>query len=304
MGSMSPEAVREELERVLGAELFSTAGRHSRLLRYLVERTLAGEGDQLKEYVLGTEVFDRSDAFDPRIDSIVRVEVRRLRSRLEDYYHGDGAADPVVIAIPRGGYVPTFTAAASPAPAALAARPAPASRELRPVRGVAVLGIAVAVMVLLAGALLLNPERQPAAEASPKPSIAVLPFEPYSTDEQDAMLAAYLTDSMTTALARVGTLSVASRTSASQYAGEARSVVDIAKALNVQLVMESTVTVTGDDIHLAVRLVDGVRDRKVWVGEYSTTRGELAGITQTIAQDAAAGAFEHLGRSSGAFRSR
>jgi TolB-like protein len=162
-----------------------------------------------------------------------------------------------------------------------------------------VLGIAVAVMVVLAAALLLNLERQPAAEASPKPSIAVLPFESYSTDERDAILAASLTDSMTTALARVGTLSVASRTSASQYAGEARSVVEIAKALNVQLVMESTVTVTGNDIHLAVRLVDGVRDRKVWVGEYRTTREELAGITHTIAQDAAAGALQHQERSSG-----
>jgi TolB-like protein len=301
---MSPEAVREQLERVLGAELFSGAGRHSRLLRYLVERTLAGEGDQLKEYVLGTEVFDRSDAFDPRIDSIVRVEVRRLRSRLEDYYRGAGAADPVVIAIPRGGYVPTFTAAASASPLAPAAHPAPVSSGLHPVRGVAVLGIAAAVLVVVASALLLNLDRQPPAEASPKPSIAVLPFEPYSTDEQDALLAAYRTDSMTTALARVGTLSVASRTSASQYAGEARSVVDIAKALNVKLVMESTVTVTGDDIHLAVRLVDGMRDRKVWVGEYRTTRGELDGITQTIAQDAAAAALQHLGRSSERFRPR
>ncbi|MGH9372013.1 MAG: hypothetical protein ACRD15_10835 [Vicinamibacterales bacterium] len=301
---MSPEAVREQLERVLTSELFSSAGRHSRLLRYLVERTLAGEGHQLKEYVLGTEVFDRSDSYDPRIDSIVRVEARRLRSRLEDYYRGPGASDPIVITVPRGSYVPTFTVSAAPAAISTPTVAAPADttpartarvlRQARPVRSLAVLGITAAAIVVLVGTLLLNVDRSPAAEASPKPSIAVLPFEHYSTREQDAKFAAYLTDSLTTSLARLGTLSVASRTSASQYTGDVRSVVEIAKALNVQLVMESTVTITGDDIELVIRLVDGTRDRKVWVGEYTTTRRDVPAITRMIAQEAAAGAHEHL----------
>lgn len=301
---MSPEVVREQLERVVTSELFSSAGRHSRLLRYLVERTLAGEGDQLKEYVLGTEVFDRSDSYDPRIDSIVRVEARRLRSRLEDYYRGPGARDPIVITVPRGSYVPTFAVAAPPAanttplvaaPAAAApARTTPASRQSRPVRSLAVLGITAVAIVALVGTLLLNVDRSPAAKASPKPSIAVLPFEHYSTSEQDAKFAAYLTDSLTTSLARLGTVSVASRTSASQYTGDARSVVEIAKALNVQLVMESTVTITGDEIELVIRLVDGTRDRKVWVGDYTTTRREVPALMRTIAQEAAGSAHKHL----------
>ena len=78
----TPEAIREALERVLASGTFAGAGRHSRLLRYLVDRTLAGEGDQLKEYVLGVDVFDRTQLYDPRLDSIVRVEARRLRARL------------------------------------------------------------------------------------------------------------------------------------------------------------------------------------------------------------------------------
>lgn len=306
---MSPDAVREQLERVLSSELFRSAGRHSRLLRYLVERTLAGEGDQLKEYVLGTEVFDRSDSYDPRIDSIVRVEARRLRSRLEDYYRGPGAGDPIVIAVPRGSYVPTFAAAATPAvaiPTGAGAHAPPAatatgdagrvSSGARSVRSVAVFGVAAAAILSLVGALLLNVDRSPAAEASPKPSIAVLPFEHYSTSEEDATLAAFVTDSVTTSLARLGTVSVASRTSASQYTGKIRSVVEIAKALNVQLVMESTVTITGDDVELVVRLVDGARDRKVWIGEYAATRRELPAIARRIARDAAHGAHEHSRR--------
>jgi adenylate cyclase len=300
---MSPEAVRAQLDRLLASELFSSAGRHSRLLRYLVERTLAGEGDQLKEYVLGTDVFDRSDAYDPRIDSIVRVEVRRLRSRIEEYYRGPGAGDPIVIAVPRGSYVPTFTEALTPASATASTAAAPAAsgppivapvvREARSLRSLAIIGTAVAAIVGLVAILLIYVDRSPAAEASPKPSIAVLPFEHYSTGEQDAQLAASLTDSVTTSLARLGTLSVASRTSASRYLGEARPIVEIAQALNVQLVVESTVTVTGDDLELAVRLVDGVRDRKVWVGDYTGSRRGLPALARAIARDVAAAAHRH-----------
>ncbi len=80
----------------------------SRLLRYVVEKTLAGEADQLKEYAVGVEVFDRDDKYDPRLDSIVRVEAGRLRSRLDEYYNGEGAASPIRINLPRGGYVAQF----------------------------------------------------------------------------------------------------------------------------------------------------------------------------------------------------
>src|SRR5918993_1567254 len=106
--SLSPDLILAQLERILAAEMFANAGRISRLLRYVVERTLAGEGNQLKEYVVGTEVFDRGDAYDPRLDSIVRVEARRLRAKLEDYYQNAGKEDPLIITMPRGSDVPAF----------------------------------------------------------------------------------------------------------------------------------------------------------------------------------------------------
>ena len=80
----------------------------SGFLRYVVGRTLAGEGDQIKEYVIGVAVFGRGDDYDPRLDSIVRVEARRLRTKLDEYYAADGRDDTIVIAIPRGSYSPTF----------------------------------------------------------------------------------------------------------------------------------------------------------------------------------------------------
>ena len=305
IAAMSPEAVRTQLERVLASELFSSAGRHSRLLRYLVERTLAGEGDQLKEYVLGTEVFDRSDAYDPRIDSIVRVEVRRLRSRLEEYYRGPGAGDPLVIGVPRGSYIPTFSEVLLPvpeeAPAAVNVAPAPSipapAQGARSRPSLLIFGVAVAAIVALTAGLLLQVGRAPAAEASPKTSIAVLPFEHYPAAAQDAQLAAYMADRVTTSLARLGTVAVASRTSASHYTGKAGSVREIARDLNVQFVVEGTMTrASGEDFELVVRVVDGTRDRKVWVGDYTGRRDELSALASNVARDVAAAAQTHISR--------
>ena len=88
------DAVRAQLDRILASPGFVNADRLSRFLRFVVERTLAGEGDQLKEYLLGTEVFDRPSDYDPRLDSIVRVEARRLRAKLAEFYAGPRAPRP------------------------------------------------------------------------------------------------------------------------------------------------------------------------------------------------------------------
>ena len=80
----------------------------SRFLRFTVERALDGKSEQLKEYVLGVEVFDRGASYDPRVDPIVRVEARRLRSKLQKYYESEGLGDEVVIDLPKGNYAPIF----------------------------------------------------------------------------------------------------------------------------------------------------------------------------------------------------
>src|SRR4051794_1005515 len=79
------ESVRQQLARILRSSAFVNAPSLSRFLTYLVERTLHGNSAPLNEYTLGVEVFDRGESFDPSIDNIVRVQVRRLRSKLEKY---------------------------------------------------------------------------------------------------------------------------------------------------------------------------------------------------------------------------
>src|SRR5437868_3088902 len=107
-GIPTTEAVRSEMERILASTSFQNAARLSRFLQFTVERTLSGQGSDIKEYLLGVEVFRRGVDFDPRADSVVRVEARRLRAKLDEYYTTAGKDDPISIAYPKGGYVPIF----------------------------------------------------------------------------------------------------------------------------------------------------------------------------------------------------
>lgn len=102
------EAVCAQLDRLLSSTLFRYSERLTRFLRFVIEQSLKGETGQLKESVLAIEIFDREASYDSRIDSIVRVEARRLRDKLEKYYQTEGQDDPVVITLPKGSYVPVI----------------------------------------------------------------------------------------------------------------------------------------------------------------------------------------------------
>lgn len=105
------DAVTAQLVRILDSEAFASTPLLSRFLKYVVEHGIRADPTPLKEYTLGVEVFDRGDDFDPRTDTIVRVNARRLRARLADYYRGEGRRDPVVIEMPKGHYVAKARAA-------------------------------------------------------------------------------------------------------------------------------------------------------------------------------------------------
>lgn len=104
LNSATPHAVRIQAEKIATSKTFRTSERMSRLLRFVVQRSLAGQASELKEYLLGVEVFDRTSAFDPRTDPIVRVEARRLRAKLRTYYCTEGQDDDLIIEMPTGSY--------------------------------------------------------------------------------------------------------------------------------------------------------------------------------------------------------
>lgn len=100
--------IRTELERILRSRVFVHSHRIRRFLQFVVEECLLGQHHRLKEYLIGLEVFNRQEAFDPRVDSIVRVEARRLRTKLEEFYLTEGHDSEIRIQLRKGSYVPVF----------------------------------------------------------------------------------------------------------------------------------------------------------------------------------------------------
>jgi len=172
------QAVRDHLERIVADDLFSGAARLCRFLRFTVESKIGGREDEVKEFVIGREVFDRKDGYDPRLDPIVRVEARRLRAKLAEYYAGPGRAEPLRLEYPRGSYVPVVTR-----PAPVVADAPPAHRRSR--KWLAVPGAIVLAAVVIA-AYRFGPSLRPQ-------TVAVLPVRwisnAYGLDNTDAGIA-------------------------------------------------------------------------------------------------------------------
>src|SRR5262245_2314189 len=104
----SSEAIREQVQRILSSRTLVQSKRLAQFLRFVVEKGIAGDSDNLNEYLIGTEVYERASSFDPQTDTIVRTEARRLRSKLRQYYDTEGVSDPILIEVPKGSYAPLF----------------------------------------------------------------------------------------------------------------------------------------------------------------------------------------------------
>ena len=98
----------ECLERILRSSAFAASETHRRLLDYLARKSLSGEADQLKEYTIGIEVYGKPESYDPQHDSIVRLQVSRLRQKIAEYHQTEGQADRVLLDLPKGGFKVVF----------------------------------------------------------------------------------------------------------------------------------------------------------------------------------------------------
>jgi TolB-like protein len=165
-GAPAPADIRAAVDRVIASSVFARSPQLGAFLRFVVEAVLHGKADRIKAYTIGVEVLRRDTGFDPQADPIVRVEATRLRRALERYYAGPGAADPIIVDLPRGSYVPTFRRRESDGRATLALTPwlarvrgaLPASVRTSPALA-AIVGLAVAVLLLLGDAVLYRASR-------------------------------------------------------------------------------------------------------------------------------------------------
>jgi TolB-like protein/Tfp pilus assembly protein PilF len=124
-----PAVVREHLARILASRAFHQGDRLKRFLSFIVSEAIDGHRNELKEYVVGVQVFGKEASFDPRTDPIVRVQARRLRAKLGQYYREEGRSDALIVDLPKGGYAPVFTRREAPAPPKRAASAAVLDRN-------------------------------------------------------------------------------------------------------------------------------------------------------------------------------
>lgn len=206
----------EQAFRALGLIIESGAlGETSRLrqlLHYLVVEELEGRGERLKAYSIATDVFGRGEGFDPGVDSIVRVEVHRLRQALDHYYATKGGNDPLRIDVPKGTYRPVFTPQQPDRAAAVPASPGGSSRLAQGLRktwpGAAL--FAVLLAGLMAWGLIVSDAVPPAGNPDQlgRIPLKVLPFTAVSDDERPADLAVSLREEIVTGLSRVKAINV------------------------------------------------------------------------------------------------
>ena len=244
----TPE-IEEELRRILKSKVFAAAQRSQAFLRYVVERSLTDAPDPLKEFSIAIDVFARGHDYDPSIDATVRVEAGRLRSRLREYYDGEGSSDPVYIDVPKGGYHPTFTSrepkigATKEVPQVLvqaepvettAARWSPLSWGRWVVAGVLLLALVVA------GAWRWRPRSQQtvsAPEGGQQISLAVLPFANETGDKANDYLAHGLTDNLIRQLSEIPPLRVMSRGAVYRFRSSTDKAVSVGRSLHVNSVL-------------------------------------------------------------------
>lgn len=144
--AVEQEEIHAQVDRLIQSKTFETSEVHRKLLQYLAEKSINGEADRLKEYTIGLEAFGKPPTYDPKNDSIVRLQVGRLRQKLAAYYQSEAAGDPVVVNLPKGAFKLNFEPAASSAPVAPPAAPAPRPRLLFAILAVAVLWALIATI--------------------------------------------------------------------------------------------------------------------------------------------------------------
>jgi TolB-like protein len=266
--------VRAELERVLASDGFVNSERLSRFLCFTVEKTLAAEADQLKEYLLGVEVFDRGAAFDPRMDPIVRVEARRLRAKLDEYNAGAGHESEVRIVCRKGSYVPTFEASAPEL--------VPAVR--RPMRRAA--WWLAAVGLALGVGYWAWSRTGGHADAL---SIAVLPMDAIAADRGGSDLADGVAEALSVELARDPAWRVVAWSNVLRYRQEhghapARPLQEVARDLNAEMIVALSVEGRDGRARVTALLLDPKSSYKGWSRSYERSTVDGLAMERELAQ--------------------
>ncbi len=274
--------VRAQRDRILASKGFSGSGRQSAFLEYVVNEALEGRADRLKEFTLGIEVFEKDESFDPSVDSIVRVEATRLRSKLTEYYVGEGQGDPVRIGIPKGHYYPVFLLA-----------DVPKTERGLPHKWQLWVGLVVAALVItFIYATYWEPlgVSNSAAKLQQMPtpsSVAVLPLRDWSPLPEDYFSEA-MTDALISSLAKTRSLQVTSFTSVMRYQDTETPTPEIARTLGVAYIVEGSVFRDNEHVRITAQLIDANTDTHIWSKTFDRPTPNLLSVQSEVAAAIAA----------------
>src|ERR1700688_3581545 len=244
---IAQSSILAQLERILASAAFAQSDRMCRFLRMVVEYSLENRAGELKEYPIALQVFDRKPSFDPRMDPIVRVEARRLRTKLGHYYEREGVDDEIRIELPKGNYAVRFSRRPASAP--------------------------VAVERVM----------EKAAASSSEAAVAVIPFANLSPDEENDYFSDGLTQELILGLTRVPGLSVVAWTSAAQLRGE-HDFQAVGKRLNVVAVLTGSIRKAGSRVRVSAQLIDTADSCYLWTEAFDRQLRDLLQIQDEISR--------------------
>lgn len=272
-GTPSGEQVRAALDELLGWQGISRSPQLSELLKYVVERTLAGDEATIKAYSIAVDVFGRPQSFDPQADPIVRVQARRLRTLLEQFYELGTSTAEVQIRLPLGRYVPEFVAVPRSTPAAAApTAPLPAQKAKMLPNGFWLSATLSLCLTLIGAALVVFiirwwPGTTPVVHAMPDmPQVAIATFDNLTGDPKLDDAVARLQPQIAGALSKFETLQVDDAPNADA------------------LLVQGTIQETNGRFDARISLTDGRSHSTVWAGTVSATGGDVEALQSIASQ--------------------
>ena len=242
--SESSQEVLQQLAKIVESRIFKKSERMRRFLRYIVEMTLAGKQNEIGEYSLGLEVYDRTDEFDPRLNSIVRVDAARLRSKLREYYETEGKVDTIHIEIPKGTYIPVVSNEKS--------------------------------------ARSFDHDSEAFVRRTGK-AIAVMPFLDLSPQRDQWQFGRGLAEELSFSLSRIPQLSIVSSISVLALKRRRLDVPRIGRRLGLDVIIEGSIRKWNKKFRIAVRLTDALTGYQLWSAAFERKVGDVVPLQKEIA---------------------
>ena len=301
------QKIRDHLNEVLHSHEFAASKRAQEFLTLLVDRSLAGEFDLLRERMIGAALFQRPVGYDTANDPVVRVKATEVRKKLALYYLERTGKPGVRIDVPSGTYVPRFFFEPENVPedrplqaegdsgrswAVGHSKVEPpgdtghlADEERSKPRWIRFAMAALAIVVLApAGYMGFHVWRSNSLARTSIHSIAIMPFENVSGDPRQDYFADGMTEELIADLGRVSSLNVISKTSSMSYKGTKKALPEIARELSVDSVVEGTVLRDGNQVRITVDLIDARTDHPIWTHSYTRETGDVLALQDELAE--------------------